>query len=188
MLADRVDGSGLRPFCSGFLLEPNLRADFEPVKSAVRDRMAMEIDFTAVPRFDEAAILAGQKARHFPLRRRGVLLHLAAQVAHGVLDLADRGVEGVFYGDGGVLMFGRVAMGSVHDHILVARHRDAQGDLEVIALLTPRALADGQAAGGDPLAEFFEPRELPLDFGAKGVRGFEMMKGDFRRRLHDLAP
>lgn len=186
MLADNVDGARLRPFVAKLFDEADFGAYLQLIEIALHDRVAVKIDFTAVPRFDKAAILAGQETRHAAVRRLGVLFHFAAEIAHRVLDLADRGVEGVTDGDDGMFMFGLVAMASVDNNVFASRHGDAQRDMKKVSMLMSRGLGDGQVARGDPVAELFEPSDLSDHLSANGVRRLVVTKGDFRWRLHGL--
>src|SRR5271165_5349499 len=148
----------------------------------------MKIDFAAVGRFDEAAILAGQEPSHAAMIGRRMLFHLLAQIADDVLDLPDRRIEGVAYGHRRMLVFRRVLVRSVDDDIFVSRHGDAQVDLEKVALLVSRGgFGHHDMATRDPRAEFFETLRLFVDLGADGLGWLAVLKGDFRRRLHGLA-
>jgi len=61
-LADEPDCARLRAFCASLLGEAYFRTDNELVESSVKRRIAVEIDFAAIRRFDEAAIFAGPKS------------------------------------------------------------------------------------------------------------------------------
>jgi hypothetical protein len=71
-------------------------------------------------------------------------LDLAAHFARGILDLALCRRECILDRDHDVLVFGRIAVSFADEDILMLRHRDANIDLEQIAVLDRRCPHDGR--------------------------------------------
>ena len=75
MLADQANRARLCALCAFFLDEPDFRASVGG--RAIEHRIAVKIDFAAVGRFDEAALIPRQKLCHPTVAFRRVLLDLA---------------------------------------------------------------------------------------------------------------
>ena len=69
--------------------------------------------------------------------------------------------------------------------VLVLRHRDANIDLEQIALPMPRLRRnDRHLAARDSVMKFFEPLGLFFDFRPNRLRRLCILKRDIERHLH----
>ena len=134
MLADEADGARLRAFVALLLDEDHFRADDQAVEGPVENSVVMKIDFTAVRRFDEAAILASEELGHTAMAFRHVFLDLAARLASDVFDLPHRLVESLPDRAQRVLALGRVAMRLADHDFMMPGNRDAKIDLEESAL------------------------------------------------------
>ena len=124
-----------------------------------------EVHFTAVGGFDKSIPLAGNKFRHMAMVFRIMQLDLAAHFARGILDLALCHSECFLDRDHDVLVFGRIAVSLADEDILLLRHRDANIDLEQIAVTAlHRRCDDRHVTAGDPVMEFFQPLGLFFNF------------------------
>lgn len=141
MLAERNHGARLRtPGAFGFLNDKaNFVADFELIEAAIRDAVAVEIDFAAVGRRDEAVILLGDQTRDAAVVRDRMQFHVAAPLADIVFEEPASCIEQVAHRDMGIfmrMMSCRVAP----DHDLAAGDGQIDTDMKQIALLMARIL------------------------------------------------
>ena len=78
--------------CAPFAPSSSTKRTSEPTLSRrvgpIEHRIAVKIEFAAVGRFDEAALIRRQKLCHPTVAFRGVLLDLTAHIAGDVFDLA----------------------------------------------------------------------------------------------------
>jgi len=131
----------------------------------VEHTVAVEVHFTAVGGFDKSIPLAGNKFRHMAMVFRFMRLDLAAHFARVILDLALCRCECILDRDHDVLVFGRIAVSLADKDILLLRHRDANIDLEQIAVTAlHRRCDDRHVTAGDPVMEFFQPLGLFFNF------------------------
>ena len=75
------------------------KADFlafvQEVETAIRDAVAVKVDFAAIAARDEAVICLGMKLRYDAVRRDLVFLNVTSPLADNVLKLASRGLKGI---------------------------------------------------------------------------------------------
>lgn len=95
MLADGDDGARLGPFLTFRRVqrEPDLVPDGQFFDPSVGDRIAMEVDFSAVAGIDEAVVALGDKACDLAMSRNLVCLYVATLAPDLVLELAPHRIE-----------------------------------------------------------------------------------------------
>jgi hypothetical protein len=185
-MAPEANNPRLRAVFALLFNETDFRADGHAVEGAVENGVAVEIDFAAVPRLDEARFLAGKELLDpaMTLRRR-MLLDVAAHLARGVFDLADRLAESLPDRDQRVLALVRVAVGLGNDDFLTLGHGYAKIDLEQSAVaVTSLRPDDRDMAARNPRPELFEPSYLSVELRPDLIRRLEVAKGDLGWLLH----
>ena len=148
--------------CTGTPPLSNPGPDVRPSSSTL---LRWKYTFTAVGGFDKSIPLAGNKFRHIAMVFRFMQLDLAAHFARGIRDLALCHSECILDRDHDVLVFGRIAVSLADEDILMLRHRDANIDLEQIAVpALHRRCDDRHVTAGDPVMEFFQSLGLFFNF------------------------
>ena len=119
MFAERYDRARLRTVSTLRMLrdETDLVADRELVEAAIRDAVAMEIDFVAVSTCNEAAIPIGKETRDLSVIGHRVQLDIAAPPANVIFEQPASCVERVADRDMDILMR-MVRLGVAPDHHL----------------------------------------------------------------------
>lgn len=158
MFADRNDRARLRTFSTLRMLrnKTDLIANGELVEAAIRDTIAMKVDFVVVGTCDKSAIPIGEESHDPPVVGHRVQLDVAASLANVIFEQPASCVERVADRDIDILMR-MVRLGIAPDNDLAPRNFKVDTDTKQIALLAARVLAlDDDAAGDDPIKEAFE--------------------------------
>ena len=167
MLADQANDARLRAFVTLFFDEADFRPDDQAVEGPVENSVAMKIDFTAVQRFDESAIFAGEELCHPAMALRHMFLDLTPHLAGDVFDLPYRSVESLPDRDQSVLALGRVTVCFIDDDFFMPGHCDSKIDLEEITLpVSSLRSTDYDFATRYPTAELFQSFHLSGDLGS----------------------
>jgi hypothetical protein len=186
MFPERNDGARLRTFSTLGVLrnETDLVANGELVEAAIRDAVAMEVDFAAVGTCNEAAIPIGEQTHDPAVIGHRVQFDVAASMASMIFEQLACGVEGIADRDIDILMR-TVRRGIAPDDNLVPGDFQVDPDAEQIALLAARMLAlDNDPAGDDPIKEAFELGGALMYSGRDGVGRVHVTKSDLQWQLH----
>jgi len=142
MFADRHHGARLWALGAFAMLrdKAHVIADRELVEPAVRDAVAVKIDFVAVGAQNEAAILLGDKPGDPPMVRHRVQLDVPSSLANVVFEESAGGVESVPDRDVNILM-SVMCGGIAADGDLAAGDLEVNADPEQIALPATRVAA-----------------------------------------------
>jgi hypothetical protein len=158
VFAQRYDRARLRTFSTLRMMrdKTDLVANREPVEAAIRDAVAMEIDFVAVSTRNKAAIPIGQETCDPSVIGHRVQLDVAASLANVIFEQPTRCVERVADSDIDILMR-MVRLGIAPDHDLAPEHFEINPHSKQIALLAAGVLAfDDDAARYNSVKKAFE--------------------------------
>src|SRR6185437_4564003 len=123
MLSDRNDGERLRPLLAFARVdgETHFVSHSEFVETLNCDRIAMEVDFRTIARFDEAIVLLGKEIGDPAVDRGLMSLDVSALAANMVLELSSHRIEAIAHRDINVLMSAMFGWIALH-HDLLARN------------------------------------------------------------------
>ncbi len=181
---DQLDERGLRPGVARLLPEEHLAAHVDGLEVMIRDRVAVEVDFPAVGRLDEAVGREGKELRD-PAAATGVVRFLLApHAADVILQPAAGRREGVAECD--VHVFVRVVeMVIAVDHDLAAGHADVDPDgIEPSEPMVTVRLRDHDVAAGDAVAEALEPADVLEGSVTHALVDGDVVEGDLGLGLH----
>ena len=136
-----MNTAGLRTLLAHLLGEPHHRSHLEPLEGPVEQRVGVEVHLTPVGCLDEAVDLVREVPRDPAGRGVVVLLGHAPRLAHVLLELALRGVEGVANGDVDILVGMVVLRLAIHDdHPPRHRHLDPHVEQATLVVVAMRRL------------------------------------------------
>lgn len=178
MLANHHDRAGLRPLLPHLHRKPDLGTDFEILKTAVDDAIAMEIDIPSISA-KNAAITIFRHECGDPAVWRHPMTFCIAPLAPGKLQqLPVHGIEGITNGDIGILVGLMLVRLQLHDQLL-ARNGDINIHLVEIPLLMVLMLQrDNDAATHDLIMDLIKGGRPFTNVGLHRCGWLHMTKGD----------
>ena len=185
MLSERNYGARLRALRALRMLcdKAHLVPHRELVEAAIRDAVAVEIEFVAIGGQNEPAILLREQAHNPSVVWHGVQLHIAAHLTRMVFEQPVSGIESVADRHVNVFM-AAVCRRIAADDNLAARNLEVDADVEQIALPLARMAAfDDDAAGNDPFEESVQLFGPLSDARLHRRQGGGVAKSDLNRLL-----
>ncbi len=188
VVADRRDADRLRAVVAGVHLEAHVATGLEFVEARADDRVAVEIQRTAIAGDDAAAIGRRVDLDDAAVLGHRVRLHVAAHFARQVLHAALDRVEGVAQRDEGVLVRLVLRRRAVGDE-LVARRGDVDAHAVVAPLVVVAVVARNRdAAAGQVREHAVEVGDAFAHLGVQRGAGLEVAVSEGRFDVHGGAP
>lgn len=165
------------------------KADFlafvQDVETAIRDAVAVKVDFAAIAARDEAVICLGMKLRYDAVRRDLVFLNVTSPLADNVLKLASRGLKGIADPHVNVLMGpGRGGFAADYD-IGGIRDNDMNPDMvDVAFVMTVLRPSDDHSCADDPLEKLLKLASLLSDSCLNSIGMLNAFERDFQWNFH----
>ena len=165
------------------------KADFlafvQDVETAIRDAVAMKVDFAAIAARDDAVICLGMKLRYDAVRRDLVFLNVTSPLADNVLKLASRGLKGIADTHVNVLMGpGRGGFAADYD-IGGIRDNDMNPDMvDVAFVMTVLRPSDDHSCADDPLEKLLKLASLLSDSCLNSIGMLNAFERDFQWNFH----
>ena len=183
VFADKRHRAGLGSLFALLFGETRLRSDLYPVKAAIQDAVAVEIDLTPIRCFKESITFFFKQLAYPCIRRRFMDLDITSLTARITLQLAPRGVKGI--PDRYIDVFIRFAF--YHQLRTGHGHVDTHVVEDALVLATMRGL-DKDSAAHDSIIEQIQLGRPVTNIVLRRLRNGNVTYRNLEWKLHTNSP